>query len=84
MEGQNIPDSTALRNHIKISECLCDHNQCCGQYVDSLGLGLIINCCCFCHNVKNNNMVGVDQTPEPPGQPDTTTIAQEGMLYQYE
>ena len=37
---------------IKVSECLCDHDECYGQYVDSIGLGVILSCNCVCHYSK--------------------------------
>jgi hypothetical protein len=62
MEGQHIPDSTALRNHIKISECLCNHEECSGRYTDSVGLGLTLICNCICH-YNNEKVEAMDKVP---------------------
>lgn len=66
----------AFKNHIKVTECLCDHDECRGQYTDSLGLGLTLNCYCFCqYDRKVEGMEGY-----PPAQAPTNRCShrQEG------
>jgi hypothetical protein len=40
---------------ITVSECLSEHNQCSGEYLDSIGFGLIISCACPCHQTESLN-----------------------------
>jgi hypothetical protein len=49
---------------IKLSECLSDHEECCGEYMDSLGLGLTLNCCCICHQCEK--VEGMDKVTGHP------------------
>ena len=52
---------------INVSECLCNHDECCGQYVDSIGVGLRLSCNCVCHhnNEKVEDMDKVTRQPSP-------------------
>ena len=45
---------------INVSECLSEHEECCGVYTDSIGLGLTLNCCCVCHHY-DEKVQGMDK-----------------------
>jgi hypothetical protein len=53
---------------IKISECLSDHEECCGIYMDSLGLGFTLNCYCICHH-SDEKVEGMDKVTSHPKSP---------------
>jgi hypothetical protein len=55
-----------MKRRLKLNrQPLCNHDECCGQYVDSIGLGLTLSCNCVCHH-NNEKVEGMDKVTSQP------------------
>ena len=53
---------------MQVSECLCNHEECCGQYTDTVGLRIILSCNCICHYCQKDSGDEQARQPDQPQQ----------------
>jgi hypothetical protein len=72
VQKKNYDAATTLP--VYVSYCLGSCAECTGFYSDDAGI-FLLKCACVCHqdrhNVKKNNMAGVNHTPDQTGQQPT-------------